>query len=193
MNPWNCTFFLLATFTLAGVAQVIWLKSKCLRRCATPIDGGKTFRGRRLFGENKTWRGFMVMTPAAGLAFWGLASAIQANHGSPEEAGLWDLSPSMYALLGLWCGFGFMAGELPNSFLKRQLGIKPGEMAGGPISRWALFILDRCDSILGLLLALSIFVPTSWEIWVGMLLIGAGIHWLFNVVLYLMRVKSRPA
>jgi hypothetical protein len=86
-----------------------------------------------------------------------------------------------------------MAGELPNSFLKRQLDIEPGEMARSPILRWALFALDRCDSILGLLVALSIFVPTTWEIWIGMLLIGAGIHWLFNVVLYLLRVKSRPA
>ena len=133
------------------------------------------------------------MVPAAGLAFWGLALWIQTGHGSLKQAGLWDLSPASYALLGVWTGFGFMAGELPNSFLKRQLGIEPGEMAGGPISRWALFALDRCDSILGLLLALSLVVPTTWEIWIGMLLIGAGIQWLFNVVLYLMRVMSRPA
>ncbi len=193
MNPWNCTFFLLAAFTLAGVAQVIWLKSKCLSRLAIPLDGGKTFRGHRLFGENKTLRGFLVMVPASGLAFWGLAIWVEARHGSLSQEGLWDLSPASYALLGLWCGFGFMAGELPNSFLKRQLEIEPGEMAGGPLLRWALFALDRCDSILGLLLALSLFVPTTWEVWVGMILIGAGIHWLFNVVLYLLRVKSRPA
>jgi hypothetical protein len=29
--------------------------------------------------------------------------------------------------LGVCAGFGFMAGELPNSFVKRQLGIRPGE------------------------------------------------------------------
>lgn len=193
MDPRNCTLFLLASFTLSGVAQVIWLKSKCLRQWAIPLDGRRTFRGHRLLGENKTWRGFMVMVPVAGLAFWGLARCIQASHGSLTQAGLWNLSPLSYALLGAWSGFGFMAGELPNSFLKRQLGIEPGEMARGPISRWALFALDRCDSILGLLVALSIFVPTTWEIWIGMLFIGAGIHWLFNVVLYLLRVKSRPA
>jgi hypothetical protein len=134
-----------------------------------------------------------VMVPASGLACWLLAAAAQTTHGSPRGAGLWDLPLYGYALLGLWTGMGFMAGELPNSFLKRQFEIAPGQLPRHPLARITCFMFDRCDSVLGLLVALCLVVPTTWEIWVFMLLIGAGIHWVFNLILFLLRVKSRPA
>ena len=193
MNPFSITVFLLAAFTLAGVAQVWWLKSGRLRSWAVPLDGGRTFRGQPIFGPNKTLRGFVVMVPAAALAFVGLSGWLRLVLGSPAEIGLWELPPGTYALLGAWAGFGFMAGELPNSFLKRQLGIASGGMGERPVLRWLFFLVDRCDSILGMLIAVSLVVPLPWPVWPGMLVVGAGIHWLFNVALYLMRVKARPA
>ena len=39
--------------------MLAWDLLKPLKR---PIDGGATFRGRRLFGDNKTWRGALMMT-----------------------------------------------------------------------------------------------------------------------------------
>ena len=46
-----------------GSAQTWWFKSPRSARFALPLDGGRTFRGRRLFGSNKTWKGFVVMVP----------------------------------------------------------------------------------------------------------------------------------
>ena len=109
------------------------------------------------------------------------------------QRGLWPLAPSAYALLGCWVGLGFMLGELPNSCLKRQLDIAPGET---PVQTWAkpvCFVLDQVDSIVVALLALSIFVPTPILTSVLILILGAAIHWLFNIVLYLLGVKARPA
>ena len=32
---------------------------------ATPLDAGRTFRGRRIFGSHKTWRGLVVGVASA--------------------------------------------------------------------------------------------------------------------------------
>ena len=45
-----------------------------LRR--SPMDFGLTFRGRRLFGANKTWRGAIVTIATTSLAAWLLAQLI---------------------------------------------------------------------------------------------------------------------
>ena len=66
--------FILAAFTLAGAAQTVWFAAPQSRAFALPLDGGATLRGRRIFGSNKTLRGFVVMVPAAGFAFAALTS-----------------------------------------------------------------------------------------------------------------------
>ena len=64
LHPAACAAFLVAAFTLAGICQTAWLALPVSQRLAIPIDGGRTVRGRRLFGANKTLRGFVVMVPA---------------------------------------------------------------------------------------------------------------------------------
>jgi hypothetical protein len=190
-DPKSSALFLLATFVLAGCAQVAWLASPWSRRFALPLDGGRTFRGRRIFGANKTARGLIVMVPATAAAFV-LVSQV-AGHGRPEAAGLWPLSPLGYALLGGWAGLGFMLGELPNSFVKRRLGIDPGARATGTAGAIWQFVFDRVDSGLGMLCALSLAVPTPAYTWALVLFVGWAVHWSFSVVLFFLRVKPRPA
>jgi CDP-2,3-bis-(O-geranylgeranyl)-sn-glycerol synthase len=190
-DPLACAAFLVAAFSLAGVAQTLWLKSPLSRRFAVPIDGGRRFRGRRLFGENKTLRGFVVMVPATGAAFFALAGLLAGGTAGP--GGPWELSPAAYGLVGVCAGLGFMAGELPNSFLKRQLGIPPGAAAFGPVARPLFFMLDRLDSIAGMLLVLGLLVATPWQTWLYLALVGPGIHWFFSLVLFALGVKARPA
>jgi hypothetical protein len=190
-DPGRCALFLMATFVLAGFAQIAWLASPWSRMFLLPLDGGRTFRGRRLFGANKTVRGFVVMVPASAAAFV-LISQL-ASGGDPRAVGLWALTPVQYALLGAWAGFGFMAGELPNSFVKRQLDIVPGELTTNRLgSVWQLAI-DRLDSGVGMLTALSIAVPIPWQTWALVLLLGWALHWSFSVALFHLRVKPRPA
>lgn len=191
LDPGTCALFLLAAFVIAGCVQVAWLASPWSHRFAAPLDGGRTFRGRRIFGANKTWRGLLVMVPATGAAFSAVAYVVGADH--PASAGLWDLSPSRYALLGLWAGLGFMLGELPNSFVKRQLDIAPGASATDPAGAIWQFAVDRADSGLGMLTALSLAVPTPWQTWAMVLLGGWAVHWSFSLVLFWLRVKPRPA
>src|SRR5216110_2464646 len=132
IDPLLCALFLIVSFTAAGLVHSAWLRAPISQRLAIPLDGGVRLRGRRVFGDNKTVRGFAVMVPAAALAFAGLSAA--AQFAPMVAAGLWPLSPFRFAALGAWAGLGFMLGELPNSFLKRQLDIPPGAAPRGRVS-----------------------------------------------------------
>lgn len=191
LDPVACALFLLATFVLAGFAQVAWLASPASRAFAVPIDRGRTFRGRRLFGDNKTLRGFLIMVPASACAF--VAVSQIALGGAPEAFGVWPLTPVQYALLGAWAGLGFMLGELPNSFVKRQLDIDPGQLATNRAAAFWQLAADRVDSGLGMLTALATAVRLPWQTWGLVLLLGWSLHWGFSAALFRLRVKPRPA
>jgi hypothetical protein len=190
IDPVACAVFLMSAFVLAGFVQVAWFATAASWNFAVPLDGGRTFRGRPFLGAHKTLRGFVVMVPAAVVAFPLVAHV--ASAGDPQS-GLWPLTWIQYALLGACAGFGFMAGELPNSFVKRQLGIAPGAAARHPIGQAWQFAFDRLDSGIGMLLATSLLVPTPWQIWVIVLSIGPLLHWSFSVLLFWLRLKARPA
>jgi hypothetical protein len=189
MSALACAWFLIGALVIAGMAQTAWFAAPMSRRFAWPVDGGATFRGRRVFGENKTVRGFVVMVPAAALAFALVAALI----GHPAAVGLWPLSIPEYALLGACAGVGFMAGELPNSFVKRQLGVGPGDRARSPLIAALQFLIDRIDSGVGMLVAVSLAAPTPPMTWLLVLVIGPTFHWAFSVLMFYLGLKARPA
>jgi CDP-2,3-bis-(O-geranylgeranyl)-sn-glycerol synthase len=190
-DPLAEALFLIWAFVLAGVAQVSWFASRWSRPFAVPIDGGLTFRGKRVFGENKTLKGFVMMVPATALTFPLVAYSM--SFGAPSAAGLWPLTPLGYAALGAWAGLGFMLGELPNSFVKRQLGIAPGEASPNRRKWTGQFMVDRLDSGIGMLTAVSLAVPTPWRTWAIVLVTGPALHWLFSVLMFRTGTKARPA
>lgn len=145
------------------------------------------FRGRRLLGDNKTARGFVVMVPATGLAFMVLALA---GSGTP---GLWPLTAAQYLGLGMLAGAGCMLGELPNSFIKRQLRIPPGSRAAGPVAGPLFFVVDRLDSTLGALAAVMLSVPVPPATIVYVLLVGIALHGVLSVVTFRLGGKARAA
>ena len=147
VDPLVCALFLILGFAVAGTAQALWLALPCSRRFSWPLDGGRTFRGRRIFGDNKTVRGFVVMLPCTGAAF------VLLSLGADDSvaARLWPLSSLQYGALGVLGAIGCMTGELPNSFIKRQAGIPPGAPATGGRLRILGYVIDRIDSPLGAL------------------------------------------
>ncbi len=192
VDPGACAAFLIATFVLAGAVHTVWLRSGASRALAVPLDGGLTLRGRRLLGDNKTVRGVVAIVPAAGVAFAGVAWALGVGGATPP-AGLWELGVVGYGLLGLAAGAGFMAGELPNSLLKRQLDVPPGGIPSRPAARLLCLTVDRLDSVVGMLLTVSLLVPTPWQVWLYVLAIGPAIHLGFSALLFAVGVKTRVA
>jgi hypothetical protein len=112
-----------------------------LRALKRPLDGGRTFRGRRLFGANKTWRGALIMSGGAVAAAHVLHRIGWYREKLPPElveAGPWKHGAAV--------GLAVVVGELPNSFVKRQLDIAPGAR------RWtasgiAMVIFDQADFV----------------------------------------------
>jgi CDP-2,3-bis-(O-geranylgeranyl)-sn-glycerol synthase len=53
------------------------------------------------------------------------------------------------------------------------------------------FVIDRCDSVLGVLIVASLLVPVQALTWVWVLVLGPLLHALFSVLLHRLGVKAR--
>ncbi|MBM4268864.1 MAG: CDP-archaeol synthase [Deltaproteobacteria bacterium] len=104
---------------------------------AAPIDGGLTWRGQRVLGDHKTWRGLI-----AGILVAPLVLEFQIflhRAGYLHELALIDYA-SCSAWLGVLLGTGTGLGDSIKSFFKRQIGIAPGRP-------WVFF--DQVDFLFG--------------------------------------------
>ena len=78
-DPFAAALFVTVAFVLAGLVHSAWLRTSFSRRLLMPLDAGLRFRGRRVFGDNKTVRGFIVMVPGAALAFSSLSAVLSGS------------------------------------------------------------------------------------------------------------------
>jgi CDP-diglyceride synthetase len=151
--------WLITPVLVAGIGQVVILKTGLLPRLAVPLDLGAHWRGKPVLGPRKTWRGVIIMTTLSALT--ARAQAMAARH-SP---GLRTICPFDYRrvnpwLLGGTLGLGYCIAEVPNSFVKRRLGIPPAQTS----ARWAWlqYLIDQSDSVAGCLTALRFFYRPTW-------------------------------
>ena len=155
-----------------ALAHAPVLAGDLLRPLKRPLDGGTTFRGRRLFGDNKTWRGAMVIV--LGVVVTTLLLSGWDWWWSKLPAGLRDAGPLLYGVL---LGLGVVLGELPNSFLKRQLGVPPGAQ-----SSLLLTIYDQADFVLVVWLLLLPLWAMAWWQAVFVFAVVTAVHLVINVI-----------
>jgi CDP-2,3-bis-(O-geranylgeranyl)-sn-glycerol synthase len=130
------------------------------------IDFGKSLPdGQRIFGDNKTVRGFL-----SGV----IVGAIVGVFG-------YYLSASNLLLIAVLASLGALLGDLAGAFLKRRLKIKPG----GPLPG-----VDQLDFVLGALLMVSLFYGISIGTAVILIFVTPPIHFLTNVGAYFLGLKS---
>lgn len=134
-----------------------------------PIDFGKNFSdGRRIFGKNKTLRGFFAGL-TVGTAI-GLAESAVFNYP---------------VLFGLLLSLGALFGDLGGAFLKRRLDIPPGGL---------LPVIDQVDFIVG---AVAFSLPVAWNMLSGeltatVMIISPPIHLMTNFAAYKLGLKDNP-
>jgi CDP-2,3-bis-(O-geranylgeranyl)-sn-glycerol synthase len=132
-----------------------------------PIDFGKKFfDGKPIFGKNKTFRGFfsgLIVGTAVGLL----------------ESVFFNYPLSFGLLLSL----GALFGDLAGAFLKRRLGMAPGDL---------LPIVDQIDFILGAILFSLPLSILDLNLGIAVLIITPPIHLLTNFAAYKMGLKSNP-
>lgn len=156
----------IAPVLAAGLVHVAVLKADLLPGLAVPLDRGLRWRGRPLLGPNKTVRGLVVMPLATAVAV-GVQAGLERRHSrlaALSQRKRWRSGPWA---AGALLGFAYIAAELPNSFVKRQLGIP----AGGRAERYVAvqYLVDQGDSVLGCVAMLRLLRPASTS-----LLVAAG-------------------
>jgi CDP-2,3-bis-(O-geranylgeranyl)-sn-glycerol synthase len=141
----------------------------------TRMDFGRNFiDGKRVFGNNKTFRGF----------FFGWA----VGFGVGLVEGLvfgFDKYPVLFSVL---IPLGALLGDLTGAFIKRRLNIAPGGL---------LPVVDQIDFVVGavvfaLPLSLISWQGLSWEVAVVVLLITPPIHLFTNFLAYKLKLKKNP-
>ncbi len=163
----------------AGIANMVpVLFSRTLKFLDYPVDGGRTFRGERLFGDHKTWRG-MLLAPIFGLLTFLLQR--QLSHIGFFSA----LSLFNYEVMSVWIGvllgLGAIIGDLVKSFFKRRAKIAPGHS-------W--FPFDQIDWIVGaFVFSAPLFFPGLRMIIVTFFA-GIVLHILTNLAGYVLRIKK---
>ncbi len=100
--------------------------SPVLVKGARRIDRGRLFiDGKPVFGSNKTWEGLLIGVVNSYIAGSSLALVFRDSY---------------LAFLGLGAGLFALLGDMIGAFIKRRIGLKPGDPA---------LFLDQWDFILG--------------------------------------------
>jgi len=133
-----------------------------------PIDrGGNFIDGRRIFGSNKTVKGF-----TSGLVLGASAAVAEAA---------FFLNQSL-VLVGIAASFGALLGDLTGAFVKRRLDIAPGN---------PLPIVDQLDFILGAVLLTFPFLPVPAGAFLILIAATVPIHLAANAAAYQLGLKRR--
>ncbi|MCX6773883.1 MAG: CDP-archaeol synthase [Candidatus Micrarchaeota archaeon] len=139
------------------------------------LGGGMTFDDLlklKLFGKNKTIRGFL-----SGIIFGSLASLALMLF-LPVQIRF------SYVLFGIFSSLGAMLGDLLGSLLKRKIGIAEGKQ----------FFLDQILFIAVALCFGYLFIPEIYNITVviAVLIVTFFMHIIFNIIANKIGVKNVP-
>ncbi len=182
----------LLSVIFAGILNMIWVKSPYMSFLKRPIDdNGIFFDGKRIIGQNKTWKGFIGMVALAivSTVVWGLIcekSQYLSAHNYLYRN--YDNTLLYNSFIGFLLGFAYALFELPNSFLKRRLDISPGKAIGGLKGVFFIF-LDQADSIFGCVLVILFVYKMSFQFYMAYVLVGALTHIVLNMLLYFMKLR----
>jgi CDP-2,3-bis-(O-geranylgeranyl)-sn-glycerol synthase len=156
----------------------------------TPVDFGKTWKGKRILGDGKTWKGLFGGGFAGvvfGLILIGISSIFDSEN-------FWGYGPFWKNVGILFClSFGSLFGDMLGSFIKRRLGLKRGQKAP---------ILDQFDFVIGAFLVTALLFPhwiydtyiEGWHILalIFVLIMTLILHRVVNVIGYRAGLKDEP-
>lgn len=166
------TLWFLLPAAAANMAPVLVAKVPLLRY---PIDHYRTFRGQRVFGDHKTYRGFFFGVLAA------IAVVCLQQQYVPIDVSFINYQSVSALWLGLALGGGALLGDAVASFFKRQVGVAPGKP-------WPPF--DQLDWVIGALVCVTpiLIVPLPYVI--AALLLFLILHPAANYLGYLLKIKK---
>lgn len=167
---------------LANVTPVLATKIPGLKRLALPLDLGLSIGGKRILGNNKTWRGIILGVLTAILITCLEVLAFNNSVFLRENLTL-NYNQVDPVLLGTLLGFGSLVGDSLKSFFKRRTNISPGKS-------W--FPFDQIDYIIGGIVFSLFYVQLPLWVYVWIVLIWFSIHPISTVVGYWLKLKDSP-
>jgi CDP-2,3-bis-(O-geranylgeranyl)-sn-glycerol synthase len=178
--------FALWFFLPAGIANaspIVAAKLPGIDQWNAAIDFGKTYRGKPILGNHKTWRGLIVGVIMATLILW--LQQLLVRHFSWAQTITREVNYRTVPvlLLGPAFGIGALGGDAIESFFKRQLGRPPGH-------GW--FPFDQTDYIVGGAIAASPFVSLDIEQYIVLLLLWLLMHIVASYIGFTLGLKERP-
>lgn len=174
-------FFLpaaIANVTPIFAANISWLK-----KYDYPMDCNKTFRGIRIFGSHKTWRGLFVGIVFATVTLWLQQLAVEHSGTVADWTSQVDYATLPVLILGPLFGLGALLGDAIESFFKRQRGVKPGD-------GW--FPFDQIDYIVGGAIASIPFIQLSILQYIWLIFIWLVVHVVASFIGYKLGLKDKP-
>ena len=179
---------------IAGILNMLWCKLKIFKILIKPIDCNADFiDGKRLFGDNKTWKGLIgyIILNIFMAIIWGNMCKVlnfeKMNYFYINN----DNNIVLNIYIGSLLGLAYSVFELPNSFIKRRIGILPGKTNVG-LTKFFFVILDQADSIIGCVLVVNLFYKLNINLLFSYILLGTFTHIIINVLLYCMKLRKNP-
>lgn len=178
---------------MATIWNMFFLKTSLFPILKKPMDNHFVLKdGKRLFGDNKTWRGFwgMVFFSALSTVLWGGIGRFVPMIEDYNLLYTEYTNTVMYNLfMGFLLGIAYGIFELPNSFLKRRVGIQPGK------SKWSavgvlFMVMDQIDSLMGCVLVIAFVDPMSFLYYVSYVFLGGVVHIALSTLFYNMKLRK---
>jgi len=168
---------------IANITPILVAKTPVINRWGPPIDLGLHWRGKRLLGDHKTWRGIISGFIAGTLTVWLQVWLYKNTEWAQTISQPIDYSSISILGLGFALSIGALGGDAIKSILKRQLSVKPGES-------W--FPFDQLDYIIGGLLLSSFVVILPFQEYIWIFILWFGLHLLFSYIGYITKFKEHP-
>jgi len=147
-----------------------------------PVDFGREWRGDRILGDGKTWRGGAAGV-GAGFALAVLLNAAVAQGYTPDFLPTFELR----AAFGL--ALGAILGDMGASFLKRRTGRERGAAFPG---------VDQLDFVVGAFVVTALLAPVWFfaeftaGVVVAVLVLTPALHVTTNLIAYRLGLKDEP-
>ena len=177
---------------VSNVLHMILVKKNGLTSLCIPLNS-------TLFGPNKTLRGFLFVPFVNGILYlvvnwpggW-LLSGLSPEYYLQQEINIGDINflnlLLMQASIGAVYGLFYMLFELPNSWIKRRMGIASGESSTR--FRWFFTLLDKTDSAIGVSLFFGFLNDFNIEMMIQFFICASSLHFGISGLLVLSKIKK---
>ncbi|MBU1202059.1 MAG: CDP-archaeol synthase [Nanoarchaeota archaeon] len=165
-------------FLPAYFANVVPPLFKWLPILDKPIDFDKKFRGKPLFGPNKTIRGFLISC-LFGMVIFHIQKLLY-NYSFFQKISIINYQEQTI-WLGFLLGFGAIFGDLVKSFFKRRIAIPSGKP-------WIPF--DQLDFVIGAFLFSSIIFLPSIDIILIIIILSPFLQLIFHYLGYVLGINK---